>query len=73
MGHIQVQNWCNSQKKADKSKSTIDILWLLNRAHARLLEGALQKNYCPLEVEALAIVFTCSKFNEYLFGKKRRQ
>ena len=25
-----------------------------------------EQNYCPLEREALAIVFACSKFNEYL-------
>ena len=29
-----------------------------------------KQNYCPLEIETLPIVFTCSKFNEYLYGKK---
>ena len=29
-----------------------------------------EQNYCPLERETLAIVFACSKFNEYLYGKK---
>ena len=29
-----------------------------------------EQNYWPLERETLAIVFACSKFNEYLYGKK---
>ena len=29
-----------------------------------------EQNYCPLEREKLAIVFACSKFNEYFYGKK---
>ena len=29
-----------------------------------------EQSYCPLEIETLAIVFACSKFNEYLYGKK---
>ena len=29
-----------------------------------------EQNYCPLERETSAIVFTCSKFNECLYGKK---
>ena len=28
-----------------------------------------EQNYCPLERETLAIVFACSKFNDYLYGK----
>ena len=28
-----------------------------------------EQNYCPLERETLAIIFACSKFNEYLYGK----
>ena len=29
-----------------------------------------EQNCCPLERETLAIVFACSKLNEYLYGKK---
>ena len=28
-----------------------------------------EQNYYPLEREILAVVFACSKFNEYLYGK----
>ena len=29
-----------------------------------------EKNYCPLERETLAIVFGCSKFHDYLYGRQ---
>ena len=32
--------------------------------------SAAEQNYCPLERETLAIVFGCSKFHEYIYGKK---
>ena len=31
---------------------------------------SVEQNYYHLERETLAIVFTCSKFNEYLYDKK---
>ena len=29
-----------------------------------------EKNYVALELECLAIVFACSKFDQYIYGKK---
>lgn len=29
-----------------------------------------EKNYVALELEYLAVVFACSKFDQYIYGKK---
>ena len=34
------------------------------------LGQSIEQNYCPSEREKLAIVFACSKFNEYRYDKK---
>ena len=43
--------------------------WHLVDFKSRSYTPAEQK-YCPLERETLAIIFVCSKLNEYLYGKK---
>ena len=44
-------------------------VWHAVAFKSRLCTSA-EQNYCPLKRETLAIVFDCSKFNEYPYGKK---